>query len=112
MKRRIQPKDLIEYEIELFGWDFVVVYLYRTIAFKVVFGLSLVQSNWVFWSVWLMCILLALAMTPTSSRSNITVCAPINAPVTIYLIISVVFDKSSFQISEKLFADIASYIDD
>lgn len=88
MKRRIQPKGLIEYGIELFGWGLLVVHLYRTIAFKVIPGLSLAQSNWVFWGVWIICILLALVLTPVCNRSSTTVFASINSPVAIYLVIS------------------------
>ena len=88
MKKRIQPKGLIEYGIELFGWGLMVVHLYRTIAFKVIPGISLAQSNWVFWVVWIVCVLLALVLTPVSSRSSTTVFASINAPVAIYLVIS------------------------
>lgn len=88
MKRRIQRKSLIEYGLELFGWGLVVVHLYRTLAFKTIPGLSLSQSNWAFWGIWIACILIALFMTPKANRSSFCVFASINTPIAIYLILS------------------------
>ena len=88
MKRRKQPKSLIEYGIELFGWGLLVVHLYRSVAFKIILGLSLSQSNWVFWGTWGLCILVGLIFTPKSKRSNLSVFATINTPIAIYLVLS------------------------
>lgn len=52
MKKRKQPKSLIEYGIELFGWGLIAANLYRTLALKSIPTLSLQQSNMTFWSIW------------------------------------------------------------
>lgn len=88
MKRRVQRKSLIEYGFELFGWGLVVVHLYRALAFKTIPGLSLSQSNWVFWSIWIACITLGLFLTPKAKRSSLCVFATINTPISIYLVFS------------------------
>ena len=88
MKKRNQPKSLIEYGIELFGWGLLVVHLYRNIAFKVIPGFSLAQSNWVFWGVWLLCIATGLMFTPRRYRTSMAVFATINSPIAIYLVLS------------------------
>ena len=88
MKRRVQRKSLIEYGIELFGWGLLVVHLYRTLAFKTIRGLSLSQSNWVFWGIWVLCLLAGLLFTPKVKRSDLSVFATINTPIAIYLVFS------------------------
>lgn len=88
MRKQTGHKGIIEYGLELVGWGLIVVHLYCTIAFKIIPGLSLAQSNWVFWGTWLLCILIGLLLTPKRCRTSITVFATINSPVAIYLVAS------------------------
>lgn len=88
MKKRKQPKSLIEYGIELFSWGLVAANLYRTLAFKSVPTLSLQQSNMTFWSIWAAVIVLGFLLTPKPNRSGMTVFATINTPLGLYFILT------------------------
>ena len=100
MRKKSRPKSLIEYSIELFGWGLLAVHLYRTLAFKTIAGLSLAQSNWVFWGIWVVCILIALLLTPKRGRTSVSVFASIDTPLAIYLMLSYYkLYKTAFTIS-------------
>lgn len=87
-KREWLPQSIFTYGFELLGWGILVVHLFRTIAFKSVPGMSLVHSNWLFWGIWLFCILIGLLLTPSRCRTDITLFATINSPIAIYLLLA------------------------
>jgi len=87
IKRR-SCKSIFTYGFELLGWGVLVVHLFRTIAFKSIPGMSLVQSNWLFWGTWASCILIGFLLTPSRRRTDITLFATINSPIAIYLLLA------------------------
>jgi len=88
MKKRNQPTDIVLYAIDVFGWGLLTVFIYRTMAFKVIPGLSLTQSNWVFWGLWAVLLVAAFFATPPRCRTGLSVFASVNAPFGIYFILS------------------------
>lgn len=88
MKKRKQPKSLIEYALELFGWGLIVANLYRAVAFRSIPSLSLTQSNWVFWAIWSLLLVFGFFLTPKHSRNGTSVFVSVNSPLGVYIVFS------------------------
>lgn len=88
MEKRKQPKSLIEYGIELFGWGLIVANLFRAVAFRSIPSCSLTQSNLVFWITWSLLLVIGFALTPKRSRNGFSAFVTINTPVGIYTVLT------------------------
>ena len=87
MKRR-EGKSIIEFGVGLVFIGLMVRWLFKSLYFRCVPGLTLDQSNLLLWGIWLLVIVLGLFLTPGRGRTWLALLNLANAPASLYFLIA------------------------